>query len=484
MPFQWIRPATSRFDEADVQGVIEAGARLAASIPWTVDAPDEFYDAVTTFGFVVSGKKVMPNRAVVDRTLAAAEELRRSAPAPRDGESLSPELRFSVSGQALWCCDPETDKLRPATVEDQAAFSRVVNAFPRLGRTHPTFIPQDVPLQTAEFHSFVTILLNSDKPYRVSAYSPEVLPYFLEALTIYHGSGQQAKADLAGDLIPAKAWINTPCMLSREAIAAAMRLRELTGRPLSFGSMPVAGMATPVTPAGALALITAEVIGANAFSLALDGRLAGWTASPCSVDMKTGTHAQWAPEVIRLTCAANHVADALFGGSHQPPVPTYTSAKRPGEQSMMERAFGFGFGFLSGARSFGSLATLATADVGSVVELMLDMELVSAVTHLAKGFEVDQESLAEDLIADIAPQGARFLDTEHTARHFRSTQWIPELLDRRVPMAWVGDERTMLDNARTKALRLLKTAPNRCPLDEGKRGQLKRLLAEADRELS
>jgi trimethylamine:corrinoid methyltransferase-like protein len=483
MPFAWLLPTCSHIDEADVRQIVDAAVRIAGRVPWTVAAPDEFYDHLSAFGFTISGQKVGVTAAVIDKTIAAIEACRRSQPEVHARFAPS-EVKFHTSGQAIWCSDTETGKLRPATKADQAAFSRLVNAFPGLGRTHPTFIPQDAPLRTREFHSFVTMMLNSDRPYRVSAYSPAVLPFFHRALAEYYASPEAGLEALSSDeLCPAKVWINTPFAIARESLEAALLLRRMTGRPLTFGSMPVAGIATPVTPAGALALITAEVLGANAFALAVDGKPCGWRAGPCSFDMRTGIHAQWSPEVVLISTAGLHIGAYLFGGTPSVGFSNTTAAKTPGAQSMMERALGFGMGFQAGARWFSSLGILGTADIGSPVQLMLDMELAGALAKLAQGFAVDAESLAEEMIVALAPEGARFLDTEHTARHFRRAQWIPDLLDRRVPMAWVSDEREMLDNARAKALRLTAAAPNLCPLDDVRRRGLELLLAEADAEL-
>jgi len=433
----------------------------------------------------VNGTEVRATKTVIDETLQAIAR-RREALQAQDKEPGPPstKVNLSVSGQAIWCCDAETDRIRPATEADIASFSRVVGTFSGLGRTHPTFIPQDVPLPTQDLHTLVTILLNSEKPLRVDVYSPEMLPYFLEAYSIYYGSEEKGREAMGSDnLSPAIAYINTPFILSREVIEAAMRLREMTGRPLQFGHMPVMGVSTPVTHAGALALSTAEAIGFNAITLAVDGRIQGWSGPGlCSVDMKTLLTTQWSPEITLTQAGARYVVDALFGDRTAPSFRHYVGAKRPGAQSMMERAFGLGMGFMAGARSFGGLGILAFADIGSVVQLMLDMELGSMVQKMAEGFSVDADLLAEEVIREVVPKGARFIETEHTARYFRQALWMPELMNREVATAALEGETTMLDAARAKALHLMGMAPNLCPLDEGQRRALQELVGAADRE--
>ena len=486
MSFSWIYPRCTRFDAEDVQQIVGAATRLAAQIPWTVDASDEFYDSVASFGFRVNDTKVQATQAVIDRTMQAIESRRKALQSEPKLDSPSTELSFSVSGQGIWCCDPETDRVRAATKADLADFSRAVSAFPDLGRTHPTFLPQNVPFPTQDLHTLITVLLNSDKPCRVDVYSPGLIDYFLSAYSIYYGSEEKGREAMgSGDLWPATIYVNTPFMISREAIEAGLALRRVTGQPLKWGHMPVMGAATPVTPAGALALSTAETVGINALALALDGELYGWVSpGMCSVDMKTLLATQWGSEVMVTQAASVHVAEALFGERVQPRYSNCTAAKRPGAQSMMERSMGFGMSFLAGARSFGSLATLAFADIGSLVQALLDLELGSMMQKMAEGFSVTSETLAEEVIREVAPTGARFLETEHTARHFREVLWMPQFMDRQVATSALDGVPSMVDNARSRALELVRTAPNRCPLDQGQTRALENLLAEADRALA
>ena len=42
----------------------------------------------------------------------------------------------------------------------------------------------------------------------------------------------------------------------------------------------------------------------------------------------------------------------------------------------------------------------------------------------------------------------------------------------------------MLENARVRALELVQTAPNRCPLSEDQKRQIQEILTEADSELA
>jgi len=498
MPFKWLIPECVKFDQEDIEKIIDASIRIFRTIPWRIDGTEEFAEALKNFGCRVEKSKVQFTDKVVDYTLQRIQEQKEKNSAeekvPREA---SREISYSASGQAIWCHDMEKDIIRPAFKQDLADFSRVANSYPGLERAHPTFIPSDAPLKTRELHAYITIMLYSDKPYRVSCYSPEMLGYFVEANTIYYGSKEEGIKNL---LLPCKVWVNTPFMISKETLEAAMKLRALTKEPLVYNPIPVCGVSTPVTYDGALVLITAEVLGINALSLALDNILAGWCTAPLGFDMKNAIYAEWSPQSVILNTAGAKIASHLFGSGtggnqfisysfgHSPGSILagsllYTSAKKPGVQSVMEKSFGMGITFTSGGRFFGALGTLADADVGSVLQLVLDMELISALKEFVKGFEVKEESIGEKIIKEVSPKGAYFLETEHTLKYFRQYGWSPELMDRQAPASWIKSPIDMLDNARKKAKQLVKNAPNKYPLNKNKRKELLTLLKIADQKL-
>ena len=158
-----------------------------------------------------------------------------------------------------------------------------------------------------------------------------------------------------------------------------------------------------------------------------------------------------------------------------------TSAKAPSAQAVLEKALEGMWGLANGVRSFASLGILATSDAASITQLMLDLEIVGYLARLAQGLEAGAGAIAEELSAEVAPRGAYFLEQEHTARHFRSELWLPELLDRRTPMAWAADPAEMLDAARRKAARVLAEAENRSPLSDEQRRAIAGIVAAADR---
>ena len=87
--------------------------------------------------------------------------------------------------------------------------------------------------------------------------------------------------------------------------------------------------------------------------------------------------------------------------------------------------------------------------------LMLDDELCGAALRVARGIEVNAETLALDQIKQVGFSGD-YLAEEHTVRHFRREHFIPSLLPREPYDAWEkAGGRLALDLAKERARDLL-----------------------------
>ena len=150
----------------------------------------------------------------------------------------------------------------------------------------------------------------------------------------------------------------------------------------------------------------------------------------------------------------------------------------------MEKSIDMTIAVMSGVREFNSAGTLSQGDAVSPVQLLLDIELRDYLQQLIRPVDISTEKLAEETIVATAPRGARYLESEDTLRFFRQELWFPNLMDRRSAKAWKNNPVTMIDNARKKALDLLKNAPNQCPLDSDQRAEITRICTAADRDLS
>ena len=468
------------FSPEELARIEEAALRLWAELPLRIQGTEELFDYLTGFGCRVDGEMVHFPQVVRDKVLGRIAEEKRAwleTNDPKEPPWPGNDISLYTHGQALVACDLETNDLRPATTADLEEWCRVVDALGIPSRAHPTFVPTDAPTGCSDFHAYATIALNSLKPGQVSVYSAEMLPYFIEACAIVHGSREAVneRAEFATTM-----WVNTPFMVTRENIEIAMDARRLLGRPLRASTMPVAGAAAPVTVAGQAAQTTAEALALNAVTLAVDDRTSGIMSNALVIDMAAAAHRQAGPDVVLHRAAAYAMHCHLFGG--WPRIWGFNaSAQVVGPQAAFEKAMGTALDIASGTRSVGC-GSLACSDVGSLVQLVLDVEMAEAFGHMLREVDVDEEHIGRETILDTVPGGARFMETEHTARHFREELWLPRLFDFRVPIAFQADPTDMIEKARGRARELAAKAENQCPLPEEKRRAIRTLMEEARRQ--
>jgi len=87
--------------------------------------------------------------------------------------------------------------------------------------------------------------------------------------------------------------------------------------------------------------------------------------------------------------------------------------------------------------------------------LMLDDEICGAALRLARGIEVNDESLALDLIKSVGYSG-NYITAKETNKLFRKELFIPSMFSREPYETWKdGGSKLAIDHARERALDIL-----------------------------
>jgi trimethylamine--corrinoid protein Co-methyltransferase len=476
-----LMPDIRLLDDAQLQRILEKALQVLGKTAFRVQATDEFADLLRAYGCRVEGEEVRFPATVIDKVMARCEAERKqyAATLPAALPAAASGVSVFTHGQALHICDPETNQLRSASEADLASWCHLVESMGITARSHPTFIPTDVPMAAADLHAFVTILRNSRQPYRVSVYSAAMLPFFIEACRIAKGSLEAVKKD---PVFATKAWVTSPFMLDRENIEIGMDARRLLGTPITFGHMPVAGASTPITLAGALLQNTAESLALSAMRLAVDDLPQPITGTAAVMDMKHGFPRQIGPDLFLHHLAGQEMHDFLYRG-RQTPKNVWgwcgAGAATVSTQSVCEKALGFGMAIAGGTTSFG-VGCLAFSDVGSPVQLVIDCELAAFARELRRDINLDEAHLGMDAIEATIPTGGKYLEALHTAEFFREECWLPSLFDYQAFMAWANNPGDMIARAAATVRELGRKAENPCPLSAEQKRQLDQVVKDAD----
>jgi trimethylamine--corrinoid protein Co-methyltransferase len=136
---------------------------------------------------------------------------------------------------------------------------------------------------------------------------------------------------------------------------------------------------------------------------------------------------------------------------------------------------------LAGANLIYGPGMLESGITFDFAQLVLDNEFAKMIKHTIRGFRVDKETLAVDVIKEIGP-AKNFLAHHHTLRHMR-TQSQPELIDRKGIEDWKAAGGTdIYQRAVEKAKRILERH-NPEPLRKDVSARIRSIIAETEDEL-
>lgn len=133
-----------------------------------------------------------------------------------------------------------------------------------------------------------------------------------------------------------------------------------------------------------------------------------------------------------------------------------SDSKLPDEQAAAEAAFSILLESLAGAQLAHDVGYLDSGMTNSIEQVVICDELISYTKQFMRGLEVNEDTLALDVIDEVGTDGD-FLGTQHTYQHFRD-DWYPKLFERRNYAVWQEDgAKPMRQRAREKALDILET---------------------------
>jgi trimethylamine--corrinoid protein Co-methyltransferase len=170
-------------------------------------------------------------------------------------------------------------------------------------------------------------------------------------------------------------------------------------------------------------------------------------------NMRLGTVALGAVETGLVTAGAAQLA--RYYGLPCRSVGGTTESKLEDVQAGLERMATLLQAVLAGVDFITCGGTLDSTMLESEPLLVLDDELCGAALRIARGIEIDDDTLALDAIQEVGFSG-HYLDREETARRFRDEHFIPNLLPREPYDTWqMGGAHSALDHARERVGQIL-----------------------------
>jgi trimethylamine--corrinoid protein Co-methyltransferase len=383
------------------------------------------------------------------------------------------QVRFHNGGGQPDTLDLDTGKRRRATLQDVADVTRLLDALPNVDHITPLFGPQDVPPGLMFLSSTAAMLRNTNKPVSAAAVDrPHDVPYLVEMAAACCGGLEafRRQPNMSISVSPV-----SPLRFPADIAAAIMAVAE-SGAPFHSLPAPSLGATGPLTMAGALAQQHAEVLAS--FVLAAAAR-PGVPVVYCSrispIDLRTAISVWGGPEVGMTGAGAAQLAHRLGLPCDSYGLATTSPGLDP--QFAYERLANALVPALSGVDMLSGVG-MGGGIVGGFEIAVIDDEIVSLVKHIVSGFEVNEATLAYDVMEEVIPRDGVFLGEMHTVRQMRrGALWTPALSVRKV-----DSDENVVERARVQAREILASHEVE-PLPEDVNREMDEILDRARREL-
>ncbi len=327
--------------------------------------------------------------------------------------------------------DLETGEIRRSRSDDIARIAYLINELSGYDIFSISVIADDAPLNQFSLSRFYPALKNCLKPVRGSAPDMHEVENILKLGALIAGS--EAAFWERPFITFQYCSLISPLTMDVESTEKLMRLTE-RGIP-SYGVVaPNAGVSSPLTLVGTLALANAEFLAqATLEQMSRPGKPIVYDPLPTVADMRTGAYAPGAIEtgVLAMGCAQMARYYTVPSGGFV----GLTNAKSNDAQSGFETGMSTASAVLAGADLLNMGGLLDALMVFDFPKAVIDNEIALMHKQAARGLQFSKENLALDVIAETGP-GGMFLDKDHTFQRMRTAALLPEIADRSPRDQW------------------------------------------------
>lgn len=387
-------------------------------------------------------------------------------------------INFATVGAAPYYSDVEVGR-RPGTLAD---YERMVKLTQLCGPIHIVegllVEPQDVPVDQRHLEKWLIQLTLSDKAHTTAAHGREVAADYVEMAALVFGGKEALQTQ---PILASNVNANSPLRFD-ERMLGALIVYARHGQPTIITPFILAGAMSPVTMAAAIAQQNAEALaGVTLTQLVNPGCPVIYGGFTTNVDMQSGSPAFGSPEgALALLCGAQlarHYGLPYRGSGG------LNTAKVPDAQAAYETQMTLWPAVMAHANVIlHSAGWLESGLVCSLEKFILDVEGLAMMHRFLRGVQIDDESLALDVIADVGPGGHHF-GTPHTLARYRDAFYRPLLSDRQNYDAWQENGRLDAAQRANRLAKKLLAAYEQPALEPAVEEALRDYVAQRKREL-
>ncbi|MGR3603444.1 MAG: trimethylamine methyltransferase family protein [Heliomarina sp.] len=384
-----------------------------------------------------AGAEVEGERVRIPRGLA--RKLISTAPSQFTQHARNSEKSVVIGGKNLVCAPvygppfvrDANGGRRYATMDDFRKFVKLGHMSKWLHHSGGTVCePTDVPVNKRHLDMIHAHMTLTDKPFMGSVTDPSRAQDSVDMCGILFGQDFVQKNTVMTSLIN----VNSPLTFD-DVMMGAMEVYAANNQACILSPFIVGGAMAPVSVAGTLTQVLAEVLAGVAYNqLVRPGAPVIFGAFVTSIDMNSGAPTFGTPEASQILYGAGQLARRLnlpfrSGGG-------LCASKLPDAQAAYETAHTLNAALLGGVNfMLHACGWLEGGLVSSYEKFVMDADQLGVLHKLAQGVNVTEDDQAMGAIAEVGP-GGHYLGCAHTQANFKTAFWRTNLLDYRPFETW------------------------------------------------
>lgn len=328
--------------------------------------------------------------------------------------------------------DPVTGERRDATDLDLAKLTVILEHMETVSSASALVTPQDVPLASADWYTWVTALKHTTKHIVGGVLGKQGVIDAVRMATL--AAGVSEEEFLKRPFISVWALTQPPMKCETDMMEIVIEAAKYK-LPSVISSGGILGISSPMTVESAIIQTHAEMLASIALTqLVQPGAPVIWSSFVRSMDMLTMGVCMASPESTLLRgcmCQMGRFLDL--------PIQSPLMLK---DSKIIDAQAGFenGFGGLVGALNCDFIVAMQLdADlVVDYADLPFTDECMQQLLRFVRPLDFSKERIDFENIAETGP-GGDYLGTDHTVEYFRSETFQPKLGIRSPWAAWVAD---------------------------------------------
>ena len=460
--------------ESDVEAVHSSSLRVLAETGVILTHP-KAREILSAAGATVENDRVLLPPALVEQQVAKATS--KVCIRGRGGSTKTlgdQSLHWHNLGGARDIYDSASGTRRKAMLKDLQDCTRLLDALEGVTTITPFFTPQDVPGHLMSLAMYRHAIPNTTKPLQgPGVQTAQEVQYAIRMASVIGPPSEVFSLSVS----PV-----SPLNFTDDCAAAIM---EVARNGIPFGPLPcpTAGTTAPFSIAGAVTQQNSEILAAIVLAqLVHPGLPIIYCGRLAMMEPRTGISV-WGGVELGLASAAT----VQIGHRYGLPVNVYgfsTNAHTLDIQNGFERSLNALIPALAGADELSGIGEMEAGVMGSFAQIVCDNEIAASIRRLKKGFEINDDSLAVDVISSVMRGTHNFLGQKHTLRYLKGGEvLLTTLAERGSWETWDANGRMgMAERAASEAARILQSHQV-APLSQDQERELDEILNEADRKL-